>query len=226
MAEAEEKYRGKVDDKRYVGSEVDVTFSPGRCIHAAECVNQLAAVFDVKKRPWIQPDEGSGQKIADVVIQCPSGALHFERKDGGPAEETPSKNVITVQENGYLRLSGDLEIVGTQVEIKDETRATLCRCGASEKKPFCDNSHRKIDFQAETAPGKPSRNDLAQDGPLKVTVYPDGPIEIEGNFAITNENSETIFQGEQKKTWLCRCGASSSKPFCDQSHKKIGFEAA
>ena len=72
--------------KRYTSEAVDVTFDGARCIHAAECVRGLPAVFDTQKRPWIDPTQAGADAIVEVVLRCPSGALHFERKDGGAAE--------------------------------------------------------------------------------------------------------------------------------------------
>ena len=60
--------------KTYKSDEIDVTYSVKRCIHAAECVNQLSAVFDVKKRPWIQPDQAPASELATVTEACPTGA--------------------------------------------------------------------------------------------------------------------------------------------------------
>jgi uncharacterized Fe-S cluster protein YjdI len=62
--------------KRYQGRSVDVTVDPARCLHAAECLRGLPSVFDVKRRPWIEPDGADAADVADVVSRCPSGALH------------------------------------------------------------------------------------------------------------------------------------------------------
>jgi len=218
-----EKYTGQADDKRHTSDTVDIRYSPKRCIHAAECVDRLAVVFDVEKRPWIQPVNGSANTIVDVVANCPSGALHTERKDGGNEEPIPSENVVVVHPDSYYQFSGNIEIEGSEVAIEKEVRATLCRCGLSQNKPFCDNSH-KNKFQAPAAMvdmdgGKPTESG----GTLKVTVHENGPIELNGNFELRDESGNTIYQGT--KTWLCRCGQSSKKPFCDGTHKKVEFSA-
>ena len=64
--------------KDYVGKDVTVSFDPEVCEHAAECVRGLPAVFDTKKRPWIQPDEASAEEVIAQVGRCPSGALRIE----------------------------------------------------------------------------------------------------------------------------------------------------
>ncbi len=57
----------------------------------------------------------------------------------------------------------------------------------------------------------------------KVTVMPNGPIMIEGNLTVNRLSGENIKDGE--KLFLCRCGHSANKPFCDGSHKKAEFKA-
>jgi len=208
-------------DKRYTSESADITFNGKRCIHAAECVNRLSEVFDVKKRPWIQPEHASGEAIAEVVSRCPSGALHFERKDGGAAEATPQTNTINLWKDGPLQLRGDLTIQAAGVDLKD-TRATLCRCGASEQKPFCDNAHKTIGFTTEETSTQAHALET-KGGELTITAHPNGPLEVVGDFEIYDADNNLVFAGD--KTWLCRCGASDKKPFCSGAHKTIGFTA-
>jgi len=52
----------------------------------------------------------------------------------------------------------------------------------------------------------------------------DGPYHVKGSFKIVTEGGREIaFDGDE--TWLCRCGQSANKPFCDGSHKKVGFKS-
>ena len=58
----------------------------------------------------------------------------------------------------------------------------------------------------------------------RITPYPDGPYLVRGSFALTDADGEVI--GTKRKTIaLCRCGGSQTKPFCDGTHKAIGFKA-
>lgn len=217
-------YTGKAQDRRYTSDDVDVTFSLKRCIHAKECVNRLSAVFDTEKRPWIQPANATADDVAEVILRCPSGALHFERKDGGVAETPTDTNTVTIWHNGPLQVQGDLTINGAQVAIEDETRVTLCRCGASEHKPFCDNSHLKANFEAqEVEPLESKANPQTDGGKLTITALENGPIEFSGHIEIHNADGDILFSGD--KTYLCRCGQSAKKPFCDGTHNNTGFEA-
>lgn len=128
--------------KRYTGETIDVIFHPERCVHAAKCVKGLPKVFDVNKKPWVNVDEEEADEIANVIEQCPSGALEYTRKDGGEQEVPKDKTTVEVASNGMIFLKGNLAI-----QKRDETipctRATLCGCGFSKNKPFCDNSHKK-----------------------------------------------------------------------------------
>jgi CDGSH-type Zn-finger protein len=59
---------------------------------------------------------------------------------------------ITVNNNGSVRVEGDFAIhdaEGKPFDLSGRTTISLCRCGASENKPFCDGSHRRIGFQSE-----------------------------------------------------------------------------
>jgi len=64
--------------KTYRGNEVDVSFDPDVCIHAANCVRGLPAVFDTARRPWIDPDASPPEDVAAQVKRCPSGALQYQ----------------------------------------------------------------------------------------------------------------------------------------------------
>jgi uncharacterized Fe-S cluster protein YjdI len=72
--------------RHYANEQIDIGYDARRCIHAAECIRGLPAVFDSIRRPWIMPSGASADEIAKVIAQCPSGALHVKRRDGGPRE--------------------------------------------------------------------------------------------------------------------------------------------
>lgn len=209
--------------RTYSSNDIDVTYDVARCIHAAECVRHLSQVFDTQKRPWIQPANAAADEIAAVVERCPSGALHYARRSG-IQEEIPSSNSVQLQVNGPLYVRGDLEVVRSDGStlIRD-TRLALCRCGASQNKPFCDNSHRTSGFQAPAALVEPP-GELAvipEAGALRITLRPNGSLRFEGPHAIVDDQGEGVFQAERAS--FCRCGGSAKKPFCDGTHKHIGF---
>jgi CDGSH-type Zn-finger protein len=60
--------------------------------------------------------------------------------------------------------------------------------------------------------------------PTELTPYPDGPYLLRGDFRLTDPDGTEI-DPHRKTIALCRCGASRRKPFCDGTHKLIGFRA-
>ena len=131
----------------YVGKDNAIAYDTERCIHAAECTRGLPAVFDNSRRPWIQADAASTNAIAAVIARCPSGALHFIRRDGGDPETRPDHDSVTVTPGGPLYLRGLVRLLKTDGNvIVEDTRLALCRCGQSHNKPFCDNSHLGVAF--------------------------------------------------------------------------------
>ena len=209
------------DAEEYAGEQVTILVRGARCIHSRNCVLDRPDVF-VPNAPgaWVHPERASPEAVAALAHNCPSGAIAYARRDGGAPEVAPMVNVIRIRENGPLAVHADLGVAGDRSSF----RATLCRCGASQRKPYCDGSHAAAGFQATGEPAAKESAPLPQrDGPLAVTPYPNGPLGITGPVEICTGTGRTVARTQQ--TALCRCGASGAKPFCDGSHARIGFLA-
>ncbi|MCV6591621.1 MAG: CDGSH iron-sulfur domain-containing protein [Silicimonas sp.] len=205
--------------KTYTGDAIEISFEMKRCIHARNCFLKLPQVFDPGKRLWVSPDAAPVEEIAAMIRTCPSGALSYRRLDGAAEEAAPGINRAQVLENGPLALHGTLRIGG-----EDMTRATLCRCGKTGTPPFCDASHLEAGFAATGEPsptGKDAPGEVPNEA-LTVTAFEDGPLEAKGALEITGGSGARVHRGT--KAFLCRCGASKNKPFCDGSHKAAGFK--
>jgi CDGSH-type Zn-finger protein/uncharacterized Fe-S cluster protein YjdI len=214
----------KSDARTYTRPEISVTYQPRRCLHVAECLRRAPGVFNTWEQPWVQVANGTVQEIVDAVEHCPTGALHYERADGGGAERPRAKNVVLVSRDGPYYVAGTLEIVMPDGSVLKETRAALCRCGASQNKPFCDNSHREIPFRDEGVrePETNASAELAPQQTLRITPRPNGSLRLEGAFELRDAFGQVMAQRTEAR--LCRCGASADKPFCDSAHKQIGFQ--
>jgi len=203
---------------RYEGKQAAVTWNEARCIHAGECTRRLPAVFSSKHDPWGQPDNASLDALAAAIDRCPSGALHLERPAGNERAPDPT-NSMTLGAQGPLNVRGRVKVA----DAPAEARVTLCRCGASRNKPYCDNSHASIGFahDGRLAPaGEKSIGTLDQGTDRVVSPIRNGPLHCKGSVELVGTDGEHVVIAE---TWLCRCGGSSRKPFCDGTHKKIGF---
>ena len=159
-------------------------------------------------------------------MRCPTGALHFERKDGGAAEPALETNTVRLRERGPLYLRGDIELRLADGVVVQDTRMALCRCGASQNKPFCDNSHVRSGFSDTGTLGENKvrvLDTVRTGGKLIVTPTANDSIKVEGDLALSSADGQSTFEGN--RAFLCRCGGSHNKPFCDSSHKEIGFQA-
>lgn len=203
------------------GKKVVLHFEGSKCIHSRQCVLGRPDVFVPNvEGEWIHPDNATPEEIAALALACPSGAIAYERLDGGAGEAPPMVNVARVRENGPIAVHADLNVAGQPRSF----RATLCRCGASKNKPYCDASHTAAGFKATGEPDTAESSPLAvRNGELKVTPAKNGPLLVEGNLEICSGTGRTIHR--VTKTALCRCGQSAKKPYCDGTHSKVGFTA-
>ncbi len=203
------------------GAKMRIHFDRGLCIHSRGCVLSRPDVFVPNvEREWIHPDTATPEAVAELAHQCPSGAITYERLDAGPTEAPPRVNLVRIRENGPLAIHGELTIAGHAPRL----RATLCRCGASSNKPFCDGSHAAANFIATgEVPAKGSTPLAVRDGPLAIQPAPNGPLLLSGPIEIVTGTGKTV--NRTASTALCRCGQSGNKPYCDGTHAKVGFQA-
>jgi CDGSH-type Zn-finger protein/uncharacterized Fe-S cluster protein YjdI len=139
----------------YSNDNIAVSWEPRLCIHFGACFRRLPDVFKPLERPWVDVNAATPDEIASTVLQCPTGALHFERLDGGPQEDAPEETTIAERPNGPLFVRGHLRIRRQDGSVLEETRVALCRCGQSGNKPFCDGTHRRIGFST-VQPSEPA----------------------------------------------------------------------
>ena len=208
--------------KEYKGQQATVRYDLPRCFHAAECVKGAPNVFDPKGKPWVQPDGASVDELVAVVDRCPTGALSVVDADGASLLPTPTTNSIRIEADGPLIARGSLTVRRMDGDaIVSDTRLALCRCGASENKPFCDNSHAKAGFSDPGGLGRTAGAEGAAAGPLEIQTAPNGPLLTGGPVTLHGADGEVRLT----KAALCRCGLSQNKPYCDGSHSTGGFRA-
>jgi uncharacterized Fe-S cluster protein YjdI/CDGSH-type Zn-finger protein len=151
------------NDRKYTNKDITVHWKPSRCIHATTCYKELREVFDPRKRPWVNMDGASTDKIIDIVRRCPTEALTYEWNEAGkvsdkapasvPNQETRLREAanrpteIRIMKDGPNVVEGDFTIIGSDgTKMKKWLLTSFCRCGASSEMPFCDGSHRVDNF--------------------------------------------------------------------------------
>jgi CDGSH-type Zn-finger protein len=140
-----------IKDKRknYVGKEITIHDNRKICSHAAECVNNLPSVFKFNARPWINPDAADKQQIINTIKKCPSGALGYSI-DEVEYKDQERMSMVTVSKDGPYTITGVIDLIGDNIQFAEgfsKEHYTLCRCGASNNKPFCDGMHITINFK-------------------------------------------------------------------------------
>ena len=131
----------------FAGMHITIHDNRGICAHAGICTDRLKSVFRMRQEPWIDPNGASTEEIIATIKECPSGALSYsieavEYRDRARAP------MVTVTNDGPYAIAGGIELIGvTFGDGASKEHYTLCRCGASKNKPFCDGTHWQVEFR-------------------------------------------------------------------------------
>jgi uncharacterized Fe-S cluster protein YjdI len=156
--------------RRYKNKDITVYWKPSACIHASYCYRELIEVFDPSKRPWVDMEGATTEKIIEVVNLCPTEALAWKWNDEQKNEDVSSDMLnhikfrrpelvnaleqnleqpvsVKIMTDGPIVIKGNftLSYNGNKKEIR-ESMVSICRCGVSDHMPFCDGQHRKAGF--------------------------------------------------------------------------------
>lgn len=135
--------------KKYTNGDLTVVWKPKLCTHSGICVQTLPEVYNPSEKPWIKAENASVEALKSQIGKCPSGALSYilENQDKETMESFETK--VEALPNGPLLVHGELKVTHSDGTIETKKRATaFCRCGASDNKPYCDGTHKSIDFKA------------------------------------------------------------------------------
>ena len=135
--------------KKYTNGEVTVVWKPSECIHSGLCFRGLGEVFDPRKRPWVTIGGAATDKIVEQVKKCPSGALSYflNRNADENAVMVEAETIVETVQNGPLLVYGNVNVKDHLGAITKKNNVTaFCRCGASTNKPYCDGSHKRVNF--------------------------------------------------------------------------------
>jgi uncharacterized Fe-S cluster protein YjdI len=141
-----------MESKQYSHHDIIVTWEPSKCIHSTKCWRGLPTVFNPKKKPWIALEKSNKESIIQQINQCPSGAISYKYTTiNETLKHYTNKNFsdlkVEVVKGGPLLIHGNFILQNSEQTHNVEAKQTaLCRCGHSNKKPFCDGSHLKIEF--------------------------------------------------------------------------------
>ena len=131
----------------YIGKRITIHDNRGVCAHAGFCTDRLKSVFRMGQEPWIDPDGASTEEIITTIKECPSGALSYSI-EAVEYRDHAREPMVTVTNDGPYAIAGGIELIGvTFGDGASKEHYTLCRCGASKNKPFCDGTHWQVEFR-------------------------------------------------------------------------------
>lgn len=143
------KLAAAAPDRRddYPAQAITIHDNRSICSHAGHCTDGLAPVFKYGSEPWIDPAGARAAAIIETVRRCPSGALSYS-VGGIEHRDQKREPAITITKDGPYAIVGGI-VLQDQAWAKGASREhyTLCRCGASRNKPFCDGSHWSVGFK-------------------------------------------------------------------------------
>ncbi len=148
----------KADDRRpdkredHVGDGITIHDNRGVCAHAGRCTDGLATVFRLRQEPFVDPKAAPADKIVEVIKSCPSGALSYTI-DGVEHRDLEQDPGVFVVPAGPYAVRGGAQLEGADFgEGASREHFTLCRCGGSKNKPFCDGTHWNRNFDENAPP--------------------------------------------------------------------------
>lgn len=131
--------------RSFEADSIVLTDDESLCEHAGFCENRVTNVWKMIRK---SNDPEVRDRLITMVSNCPSGRLAVAEPDGAAIEPGFEPSIATVP-NGPLWVRGGIPVTspgGFTYEVRN--RVTLCRCGQSQNKPFCDGTHADIDFEA------------------------------------------------------------------------------
>jgi CDGSH-type Zn-finger protein len=142
--------RRRHDRRRdYPGEGVTVHDNRALCAHVEYCWQGLPSVFKREGVPWIDPEGAPVEEVVRQVKECPSGALSHSINGVEDRDQDRAPSVALIEGGPYV-VTGGVEIVGEpRNDGASLEHCTLCRCGASANKPFCDGSHWESGFDTK-----------------------------------------------------------------------------
>ena len=131
----------------YSGSELTIIDNRGVCCHAGACIQGAPDVFfswDGDERVSM-PDKADRETVIATIRNCPSGSLAYKLGDE-VHDEYFDEPEIFISDDGPLHIRGGIQL-NDAAAPPSSNHYTLCRCGASKNKPFCDGSHDDVGFK-------------------------------------------------------------------------------
>ncbi len=143
----------KHDAKAYDDEKITVYYDRYLCKHIGKCTNGYPEIFDSGRVPWIElKNETNLDKLIEVIKKCPSGALSYKLENENRETVYHDEQKIKIEKNGSINITGGIKLIDDNKSediLDSREHYSLCRCGGSKHKPFCDGTHIDIGFEGQ-----------------------------------------------------------------------------
>ena len=130
--------------RRFHGTDVVMTDDHSLCTHAGYCGDRFTNVWRMLGETG---DPEIRTRLQHMVELCPSGTLAWAPDDDADEVEPSFDPSVAISDDGPIWVRGGVPVVGPEGEVYEtRNRQTLCRCGRSRNKPFCDGTHKATGF--------------------------------------------------------------------------------
>ncbi len=145
----DDKKPGRQPDRldTYKGKKIVIHDNRGVCSHAGFCTDGLPKVWRMGVEPWIDPDGAVPEKIIEIIQKCPSGALSYSIDGVLHNAQDRNPGIHLAEDGPYVIVGGPKLETRTDEATTSPEHYTLCRCGESKNKPFCNGSHWYVNFR-------------------------------------------------------------------------------
>ncbi len=161
----------------------------------------------------LEKQESTDEKALDRWFREQRGNKRVPRRLGLP-------NELLVCNGGPFKMTGNINLINEDGTVTHTNQISLCRCGASKSKPFCDDQHLEVEFiDNGTVQRVSDWMPVNRPQIVTVTCVENGPLKFRGYLRIYNKKGQECITMSGA---LCRCGKSSKKPFCDNNQGCAG----
>ena len=137
---------GPISDRRksFRSPKITIEDDHSLCMHSGFCGTRLTNIWKMRKE---SNDSQVLAQIIGMIERCPSGTLAYTLEPEGEIIEPDLATEVAVIPDGPLWITGGIPVERSDGQpLETRNRVTLCRCGASAKKPLCDGTHKDIGF--------------------------------------------------------------------------------
>ena len=211
-----------MDDATKLAAAAAARVNQDRESTSDENSESFVAYMDDSATPAETSARGQDENLTTSAKALDRWFRERQKNHGAPRLlDVPNEALVT--NGGPLQITGNITLVNEDGSVQYANHLSLCRCGRSQGKPTCDGQHLETEFLHSGKISEVSEIPAStRASKITISCIKDGPITFRGRLRLHNQYGQECVK---MRGSLCRCGQSTSKPFCDGSHERTGFRS-